>query len=167
MKSLDQVFSNLWRNPGELLVRRWNWKSALWSSLCRSTLFFAVNFAAGWEAAMWAMAAEFAYRSVAAGFYGALTQSFRHVEPRWQGMVVATAVLITVSHSIELGIHWLRGTPNLWASIAASCCFTLISTLFNLHAMRRGVLVTGRDGHGLLTDLRLLPTIFRRERALS
>jgi len=164
MKTLDQVFTNLWRNPGELLVRRWNWKSALYSSLCRSSLFFAVNFTAGWEAALWAMAAEFAYRSVSAGFYGALTQSFRHVEPRWQGMVVATMVLVSLSHSIEFVIHWLRGTPNLLGSSAASGCFTVLSTLFNLHAMRRGILVTGREGHGLLTDLRLLPAIFRRER---
>lgn len=164
MKTLDQVFWNLWRNPGELLVRRWNWKSALYSSLCRSSLFFAVNLSAGWNAALLAMGAEFAYRSVSAGFYGALTQSFRHVEPRWQGMVAAMVVLVGLSHSIEFGIHWMRGTPNLLGSIAASCCFTVISTAFNLHAMRRGVLVTGTGGHGLLTDLRLLPTIFRRER---
>lgn len=164
MKTVSAVFENLWGNPAELLVRRWNWKSALYSSLCRSSLFFAVNFGAGWEEAARAMAAEFVYRAVSAGFYGALTQSFRHVEPRWQGMLVATALLVTVSHSVELAIHWARGTPNLWASILASCCFTVVSTLFNLHAMRRGVLVTGREGHGLWTDLRLLPTVFRRER---
>jgi hypothetical protein len=166
MKTLDQVFAKLWSNPGELLVRQWNWKSALYSSLCRSSLFLAVNLGAGWRAALGAMAAEFAYRSVSAGFYGALTQSFRHVEPRWQGMVVATALLIGVSHTLEFTIHWARGTPNLWASMGASCCFTALSTLFNLRAMRRGVLVTGKDGHSLLTDLRLLPTVFRRERVL-
>jgi hypothetical protein len=167
MKTLHQVFQGLWHNPGELLLRRWNWKSAFWSSVCRSSLFFALNLGAGWQAATSAMAAEFAYRAISAGFYGALTQSFRHVEPRWKGLLTATALLIVVSHSIELLLHWARGTPNLWASIAASCCFTAISTLFNLHAMRRGVLVTGKEGHSLLTDLRLLPTIFRRERLLS
>jgi hypothetical protein len=165
MTSLDQVFLNLWRNPGELLVRHWNWKSALWSSLCRSSLFFAVNLNAGLRAAFWAMLAEFIYRSVSAGFYGALTQSFRKVEPRLKGMIVATIVLITVSHSVEFLIHWLRGTPNLWASISASMVFTAFSTMFNLHAMRRGVLITGRESHGLLKDLRLLPTLFRGERA--
>lgn len=164
MKTVDQVLIGLWRKPGELLVRRWNWKSALYSSLCRSSLFFAVNLSAGWEQAAWAMAAEFAYRSVSAGFYGAMTQSFREVEPKWQAMLAATVLLISVSHSVELAIHWARGTPNLWASIGASCCFTTISTLFNLQAMRRGVLVTGRGGHGLLTDLRLLPSVFFRER---
>jgi hypothetical protein len=164
MRTLDQVFRNLWLHPGELLIRRWNWKSALYSSLCRSAIFFAVNWASGWRAAVGAMAAEFAYRSVSAGFYGALTQSFRHVEPRWHGTIVATALLITVSHTLELTIHWLRGTPNLLASIAASCCFTALSTLFNLRAMRRGVLVTGHEGHSMLEDLRLLLTLFRRER---
>lgn len=167
MKTLDQVFVGLWKNPRELLVRRWNWKSALYSSLCRSSIFFAVNVSSGWKAAAGAMAAEFAYRSISAGFYGALTQSFRHVEPRWHGAIVATAMLIVVSHTIEFAIHWARGTPNLWASMAASCCFTALSTLFNLRAMRRGLLVTGHDGHSLLTDLRLLPSVFRRERVPS
>lgn len=113
------------------------------------------------------MAAEFVYRPVSAGFYGALTQSFREVEPQWKGMVTAATLVITASHSLELAIHSRRGTPNLWASMAASCCFTAISTLFNLHAMRRGILVTGCGGHSLLTDLRLLPTVFRRGRVCT
>ncbi len=164
MQTIPSVFASLFRQPGELLLRRWNWKSALYSSLCRSSLFFAVNLTAGLDAAARAMLAEFLYRAVSAGFYGAITQSFRHVRPRWHGAVAATLLLVTLSHSIELLIHWFRNTPNLWASIFASCCFTVISTLFNLHAMRRGVLVTGNDGHGLLTDLKLLPSLLRAER---
>lgn len=105
------------------------------------------------------MGAEFLYRAATAGFYGALTQSFRKVEPRWKGAAVATVLLVGVSHSIEFGIHWLRGTPNLWGSMAASLCFTALSTLFNLHAMRQGVLVTGSEGYSLWTDLRMLPRV--------
>ncbi|MCX6587928.1 MAG: hypothetical protein NTX13_15290 [Acidobacteria bacterium] len=167
MKTVEEVFRGLLRRPGELLVRRWNWKAALWSSVCRSSLFFAVNLGVGWKAAVGAMMAEFVYRSVTAGFYGAMTQSFRQVEPRWRGMLAAAVLLISVSHSLEFVVHWLRGTPNLLASIGASCCFTAVSTLFNLQAMRRGVLITGEGRHGLLTDLRLLPTIFCRERISS
>jgi hypothetical protein len=51
MKTVEEVFRGLLRRPGELLVRRWNWKAALWSSICRSSLFFAVNLGVGWKAA--------------------------------------------------------------------------------------------------------------------
>ncbi len=159
MTTVRSVFESLARSPGELLVRRWNWKAAVSSSLVRSLLFFAVNLTAGFAAAVGAMLTEFAYRAISAGFYGALTQSFRKVEPRWQGAAAATFVLVTLSHSVEFGIHWARGTPNLVGSIAASCALTAMSTLFNLHAMRNGVLVTGGEGYGFWEDIRMLPGV--------
>ena len=54
----------------------WNWKSAVVSALCRASIFFVINISAGWDAALAAMQVEFAYRAVAAGFYGSLTQYF-------------------------------------------------------------------------------------------
>lgn len=161
MTTLDQVAVQLRREPGELLIRRWNWKSALSSSIWRSSIFLAANLQSGWDAALGAMLAEFLYRAIFAGFYGALTQSFRQVEPRWKGTVAAVISLVLVSHTVEFAVHWLRGTPNLWTSIGASFCFTVVSTLFNIHAMRRGVLVTGEDSQSLLADLRMLPGLFR------
>jgi hypothetical protein len=161
MRTPGEVLAGLWREPVELLVRRWNWKSALCSSICRATIFFVVNSSAGMEAAGRAMAVEFVYRALTAGFYGALTQSFRQVEPKWKAMASAAVLLVGVSHSIEFLLHWARGTPNLAASMAASMAFTLVTTVFNLHAMRRGLLVTGGGGYGLWTDLRMLPTLFR------
>jgi hypothetical protein len=159
MHTIGAVLRELRKAPGELLVRRWNWKSALYSSICRSALFFAVNVGAGLGEAAGAMGAEFVYRAATAGFYGALTQAFRKVEPRWHGAVAATSMLVVVSHTIEFAIHWLRGTPNLAGSIGASVAFTAASTLFNLHAMRQGVLVTGAEGKSLGADLRILPSI--------
>lgn len=147
----------LWgmQHGGMAIIRRWNWKAALLSSLYRGGLFFAVNLGAGVHAALGAMAAEFAYRGVTAGFYGAFTQAASRSGPRRAAAV--TAGIVALSHSVEFTVHWLRGTPNLRGSIAASACFTLLSTLFNLHAMRRGVLVTGAGGSSLWDDLRALP----------
>ncbi len=159
MYTIGSVLYELRHSPGELLVRRWNWKSALYSSFCRSALFFAVNLGSGAGEAAGAMSAEFVYRAATAGFYGALTQAFRKVEPRWHGAIVATGMLILVSHSIEFAIHWLRGTPNLWGSIGTSLAFTAISTLFNLHAMRQGALVTGSEGQCMAADLKMMPAI--------
>lgn len=137
------------------VARSWNWKAALLSSLYRGGLFFAVNLGAGMHAALGAMGAEFAYRGVTAGFYGALTQAVSRSHPR--RVAAATAVILMLSHGVEFGVHWLRGTANLRSSIAASACFTVLSTLFNLHAMRRGVLLTGPGGSSLWADLRALP----------
>ena len=40
------------------------------------------------------MLTEFCYRAITAGFYGALTQAFRKVEPLWQGTLAALAVIL-------------------------------------------------------------------------
>jgi hypothetical protein len=151
------VLANLLRDPVPALVHRWNWKSALFSSSCRSAVFFLANLSSGMDAATGALLAEFLYRSISAGFYGALTQEFRKAEPRWAATLVALMLIPGVSHLIEFFLHWARGTPNLRTSILASLAFTFISTSFNLHAMRRGVLVVGHGAQSLGHDMRSLP----------
>jgi hypothetical protein len=125
------------------------------SSLYRGALFFSTNLVHGLHAALGAMWTEFGYRGITAGFYGAATQAAAKSNPRRAAM--ATAGILVVSHGIEFMVHWLRHTPSLRSSIAASVCFTLLSTLFNLHAMQRGVLVTGSGSAPFLADLRQLP----------
>ncbi len=153
------AFLHLVRNPGDLLMRRWNWKSAVLSPLFRSQIFLAVNLRAGWKAAVGAMVAEFVYRSIAAGFWGALTQVFRDAEPAWIAGFTVAVLLPLIQHSVELLIHWLRGTPNLWGSIAASAGFTAISSVFNWYAMRKGVFVVGEGSASLGADFRRIPRI--------
>ena len=141
------------------LLRKWNWKTALLSSVFRALLFLSVNLAAGWRAAAAAMATEFCYRAVGSGFYGALTQYFRTVEPEWKGLALATLLLPALQHSLEAGIHYVRGTPRLAASIGASVAFTAISTAFNLFAMRQGAFLVGTGSQSLGRDLSRLPGI--------
>jgi hypothetical protein len=157
--SIQDCLRRLFQNPSETLIRRWNWKASLFSSLCRGTLFFAVNAGAGMDAALGAMYAEFAYRSVTAGFYGAITQQFRRAEPRWAAAWLVGLGIPVVSHLIEFAVHWLRGTPHLRSSVIASVCFTVFSTLFNLHAMREGVLLAGAESGSLWEDLQALPRV--------
>lgn len=154
-ETFGAALAALFHEPRELLIRRWNWKSALFSSLCRAAVFLGVNWSAGPEAATGAMMAEFAYRACTAGFAGALTQAFRNAKPQW----VAAMTIPVWSHVLEFLIHWLRGTPNLRLSIGASLIFTTFSTLFNLHAMRSGVLVVGRGSKSLLADMAALPMV--------
>jgi len=140
------------------LLRRWNWKAALFSSLVRGIIFLLANLRSGWYAAVGAMLAEWLYRAVTSGFYGAVTQSLSEVEPAWQGAVVAMVVLPLSSHALEFLVHWLRHTPHLRTSVISSISFTVVSTLFNLYAMRRGIMVVGKRSASLAADLRAIPS---------
>lgn len=137
----------------------WNWKAALSSSLVRGLIFFFANLGAGWRAAVGAMVAEYLYRAIGSGFFGAITQSLADIEPAWIGAASAIFILPLTSHSIELLIHWLRHTPHLKTSIIASVSFTIVSTLFNFYAMRRGALLVGRNSKPFLDDLRSMPRV--------
>lgn len=154
-----QCFRALATRPGELLLRRWNWKSAIFSSILRALIFFFANLRSGWHAAVGAMLAELMYRGITAGFYGALTQAFGEVEPEWAAGIAVSFLLPVVSHVVEFGVHWLRGTPHLKVSIISSVCFTVLSTLFNLYAMRRGVLVVGYSAGSVASDMRRIPRL--------
>jgi hypothetical protein len=152
-----RVMRSLVANPGHLLIERWNWKAALFSATLRALLFLLANLTAGWKAATAAMLVEFLYRAVTAGFYGSITQAFREAEPAWAAGLAVLVLLPVLSHSIELTLHLLRGTPKIITSLTASICFTLVSTLFNLYAMRRGALVVGAEGGSVIADLRRMP----------
>lgn len=105
------------------------------------------------------MLTEFVFRFIMSGFYGALTQRFRRVEPAALGTLGAIVVLPAVAHSLEFVVHSLRGTPELAASMMASIAFTMASTAFNLFAMRRGALVIGSGARTLADDLRAMPRL--------
>jgi hypothetical protein len=153
------VLRRLLTRPGEMLLRRWNWKSSMFSSVLRALVFLCANLTAGWRAASGAMLAEFVYRAVTAGFYGAMTQAFRNAKPGWAASLTALILLPLVSHSLELAVHLLRGTPKIITSIISSVCFTAVSTLFHLYATRRGALVVGDEAASLKDDLRRLPVL--------
>lgn len=157
--SVGQVLKRLMLNPGEMLLSRWNWKSAILSSGFRGALFFATNLAAGLPAALAALQTELLFRGVTSGFYGALTEAFRDAEPPWAAAVTVMLLLPFANHSIEFLVHWARGTRRLVPSIIASVAYTALSTLFNFFAMRRGALIVGAGRGSLSSDVRRLPRL--------
>ena len=159
-RSVAEVLRWLVTNPWTALVRRWNYKTAVLSAATRSLLFLIVNLRAGLEAATAAMVTEAVFRVGTAGFYGALTQAFRRAEPRWAATACALVVVPGVAHTLELAVHWWRGTPELARSTAASVALSVVSAGFSLFAMRRGVLAVGRPAPSLVADLRALPWLF-------
>ncbi len=157
--SLLGLCSEFVTKPYATVVKRWNWKSALMSSLVRGAIFFLVNLTAGAAAAWAAFLTEFAFRACTAGFYGAITQNLSRVRPSWQGTVGALVLLPLANHSAEFFVHWLNGTAKLEASIFASVCFTALSSTFHVFVMRRGLLVVGEGSGSLLGDLKQMPRV--------
>lgn len=147
------------RDPVRNIIGRWNWKSALFSSLFRSSLFFSINYRAGLDAAVAASAAEFCLAATLAGCYGSITQSFRKAEPAWLAALTTMFLMPAMHHTLEFLVHLARGTPRLGASILASMSFTALATLFNWFAMRRGVMVVGNEGGSLWQDMKAMPRI--------
>lgn len=157
--SVKDVFVRLARQPVKYLFHRWNWKSALLSSILRASLFFGTNLSAGLPAAIAALKTELVFRAVTSGFYGALTEAFREAEPPWTGALTVMLLLPVANHSIELLVHWIRGTQNLYSSILASVALTAISTLFNFYLMRRGAMIVGVGRGSLGTDMARMPKL--------
>jgi len=149
----------LLRHPNEYIIKKWNWKSAILSTVLRSVLFFFTNLTAGLPAALAAMTTEWVYRGVTAGFYGALTEALREVEPPWAGALAILVLLPIANHSVELFVHWLRGTNKLFTSIGASVALTALSSLFNYYAMRKGSFIVGRGRKALLHDIGQFPKL--------
>ncbi len=154
------------RLSGERLMRRlwaagatWNWKSALCSSIWRASVFFLTNLPAGIAAAAAASRTEFIYRAIAAGFYGSLTARFARSDRGRTATATALIVVPLVSHSIEYGVHWFAGTPYLTAAVSGSVLVTVVTTRFNLFAMRRGLLLVGPGDQSLTADGRQLTAL--------
>src|SRR5712664_337139 len=99
--TVGDVFSGILRHPIHKLIRRWNWKAALLSSLLRATIFFFTNLIAGWHAALGAMLAELVFRSITSGFYRAITESFSLARPEWAATAAAMVALPLLAHSLE------------------------------------------------------------------
>lgn len=157
--SLGAAFRVLLRHPLTLLVRRWHWKAAVLSACLRGSLFFVATLKAGLAAALAALTVEAALYAVIAGFYGALIQHFRRVQPAWQATLLLMVVVPACNHALEFTVHRLSGTPQLKRGLLVSVTFSVLSACFNLFAMRRGVLLTGHERCTLREDLRAMPSI--------
>lgn len=75
----------------------------------------------------------------------------------WRGRGYDPAAAVVALAGIML--HGLRHTPHLKASIISSVIFTIISTLFNFYAMRRGTMAVGLGCASLGEDLRAMPRV--------
>jgi hypothetical protein len=156
--SVPAALADLFLNPGRVLLR-WNWKTALLSACVRGTIFFVSNLGAGLGAATVAMAVEAALFAALAGFYGALAQTFRRAQPAWAATMTVMILMPAVNHTLEYALHNANGTEKITAGVATSISLSVLSAMFNLFAMRRGVLIVGDERASLIDDLRRMPRV--------
>lgn len=147
------------RHPVDRLICRWNWKSAVLTAALRGAIFFTTHLTAGLSVALEVLGRDLLFRIPLGGFYGALSQAFRHATPAWAAYLAIMVVVPAIAHTIEFVVHWRGGTPRLATAVLASVAFSAASALFNLFLMRRGVLVVGPASGTLTSDLRQMPRL--------
>jgi hypothetical protein len=164
--TITEAWLFLWRNPSQF-VRYWNYKGAVLSGVLRAPIFLA-TYLIGKESLRLAVAAatvQFIFRFFFAGVGGALIQSFRNVEPPWKAILSIMLLLPFVSHILEFllqfGFGYVTGTQDRTdEAILRSISVSIISALFTLFAMRRGIMIVGEsESKSLLSDISRLPVI--------
>ena len=158
------VLHHVIRHPFETLVLRWNWKAAVLSALLRAPIFFfAYLFKKdGLKLAIGAAAVQSGFRLVFGGVNGSIIQSFSKVEPPWHAVLTVPLVLAGFSHLVEYSVQSVydhqTGVNGKGKAIAISILVSAISAIFNLFAMRRGVLlVKDESRQSIWRDLRRMP----------
>lgn len=170
---LSEVLRSLVSHPLQIITR-WNWKAAFLGAILRASFYFTVYQAAreNMRAALTAAGVELAFRFFTSGASGAIVQSFRHAAPAWLATMVVTISLPIFSHSVEYITHWVQevyfhgvlpGSQNngrQWA-FAFSVLFSAMSAMFNLFAMRHGVLLVGagKETKSLWSDFKKIPLL--------
>lgn len=164
--TISEVWRSLWNDPGQF-VRYWNYKGAILSGVVRAPIFL-VTYLLGNESLRLAIGAalvQFTFRFLIAGVGGTLIQTFRRVEPAWKALMTVLLIVPLISHVLEFGVQaafaFVTGTQDHTGdAILRSICFSIISALFTLFAMRRGIMVVGdEDSKSLMNDISRLPLV--------
>jgi len=170
--TVSGVFQNLLSHPGQI-ISRWNWKSAVLGAVLRSSFYFTVYQASGekWLVVLTAVIVEFASRFITTGIAGAIVQSFRRATPFWLANLIVSVSLPAFSHTVEFIVHYAqeRYLYDIFAAstdsvarrrtFAISVLFSVVSALFNLFAMKHGVLLVGagEETQSLGSDIKKMP----------
>ena len=170
---LGEVLRSLVSHPLQVITR-WNWKAAFLGAILRASFYFTVYQAAkeNIRVALTAASVELGFRFFTSGVSGSLVQSFRHATPPWLATFIVTVSLPIFSHSVEYVTHYVQeiyfagvlpGSENnaRQYAFAMSVLFSAVSAMFNLFAMRHGVLLVGagKETKSLWSDFKKIPAL--------
>lgn len=165
-RTISGVCRELVRHPFRSLVLNWNWKAAIISSVLRAPIFFGAYLAQkqGLKMAFAAMGLQFIFRAVTGGTNGAIIQSFSKIEPAWHAVVTIPIVLTVFMHIgewlLQAAFDSYYGTSGKTTAVLISILGSVISAVFNLFAMRRGLLlVKDESQQSFWRDIKQMPWI--------
>lgn len=171
--SVGDVLRNLAHHPVQI-VTRWNWKTSLLGALLRASFYFTVYQASRetWIVTLTAVLVELGFRFITTGIAGAIVQSFRRAKPVWLAGLIVSISLPAFSHAVEFITHYAQEqyfydifaaseNKGRQRAFAVSVLFSAMSALFNLFAMRHGVLLVGAgdETKTLWGDIKRLPAL--------
>lgn len=127
------------------------------SAVYRGPIFLLTSLRGGWRLAISAMLAETIFRVITSGFYGALTQAIRKLEPPWIAFTIVLILAPAAVQFMEFLVHASTHTPNLKTGVIVSTTMTALASLFNWYSMRQGAMITGREARPFSEDLKRIP----------
>ncbi len=172
--TVGEVLKDLFYNPIQKILLRWNWKSALLGAILRSSIYLTTYLVKkeGAKAALGAAIVEFLMRIIVAGITGSMLQAFRKATPTWLAMLTVMIGFPILTHGVEFATHYIHEsivssvygtemiTKTLISTFGVSLLFSALSAIFNLFAMKKGALVVGgQDDKSLWADLKQMPMI--------
>ena len=139
----------------------WNWKCALLSATARSIVYLAALARSGPHKSLSIVVVEIAYVTLTAGIYAGAQQKALGLRSRLLGNFTIAVGVPALSQILDWLAHCAVGAPVPQHAMVAVSVFTLISALFHLFVMRRGVFLSG-CGHSLAGDFRRVPRLLVR-----
>lgn len=129
------------------------------SATVRSSIYLLAMTRSGAHACVSLVLVEMAYVSLTAGVYAGMQQRALGLRSPWLGNSLVVIGVPGFAQLFEWLTHRAVGPAAPARAIVVSGIFTLISALFHLHVMRRGVFLTGDAGRTLAHDLRRIPRL--------
>lgn len=160
--TLSGAIADIARNPGQHLLREWNWKAALFSAALRAPIFFISDHHADAEHAGLAMLTEALFAAGLGGFLGSILQRLRDARPRWATALVLLVLIPVALVGVQLLVHDWVSPQKIRGSLIASFLLAALSTGFNWFAMEQGAILTDGQADSLGHDLQHIPLIIYR-----
>lgn len=128
------------------------------SAAVRSVVYLLAMIHGGAHSRLAVVAVEMGYVTLTAGLWAGLQQGALCFRSVLLGNLTIVVLVPGLAQWFDYCVHCLTGATAPARATFAVCVFTLLSALFHLHVMRRGVFLTGR-GRSLADDFRRIPRL--------
>jgi len=129
------------------------------SATARSLVYLAAMARSGLRGGFSIVLVEMIYVTFTAGLYAGLQQRALGFRSRTLGNLTVVFGVPVPAQILDWLTHRAAGAAAPGRATLMVCIFAIVSALFHLHVMRRGVFLTGRAGLSFLNDFRRMPRL--------